>query len=809
MKRALIFLLLSLAFASPSIAQDNADAARDREIAAVDATLDKIRNEVDAGDTVDVRETENRLRELLRDSRKRLGPVNRALENAGQGLGQLGPPPKEGELPESEPLAQRREELRLRISSLQGQRTRILSNIDVETSLLTTLSARRVALLYRNLLERESSVLAPKLWAESVAAANELLAKVQRYFNAWGRTDPGGLGLLMRLASLAGAFLLSVLLIGPVHRWMQRMFTHRLAGSEPTQGRRVAVAGVKMISRLVPGVVGGLVVIETARIIGLLGPDGFPVARAIWIALIAALLVEGFTSGLFAPATPGWRIADVDAAKGRHASRLLLAIVIIFGLKTIATAIAEAAALGPVFPTLLAGLSGIAVGALLILLCRRKLWERASPEANTEKPDEGGPSFDLWSFLRRSGRLVGIGIIGAAMAGYIALADFVAARFYFLALILAIAWFARAALKEAGAWAEVRLRSGREAEAPRDDKHIAQFWIGAVVDFLLLSAMAPTLLILIGFSWRSVRDIVVSAFMGFRIGGVTISFADIFWAIGLFTVILAVTRLVQRGLERGPFAHSRLDVGVQNSLTTVLGYVGLLIAVVVSITALGLDLSNLALIAGALSVGIGFGLQSVVNNFVSGLILLFERPIKVGDWVITSSGEGIVKKISVRSTEIETFDRSTIIVPNSELISSTVTNWTHRSKLGRIKVPVGVSYEADPEKVKEILLKCAKGHPLISGYPEPFVVWQDFGASSLDFEIRAYLRDIGDGLTVRTELRFAIFKALKEAGIEIPYPQRALHVKSWPAAPAAPHPASADAPEAPEKIGQPENDGDE
>lgn len=806
MKRALIFLLLSLAFASPSFAQDKADAAREREIAAVDAVLDKIREEVDAGETVDVRETENQLRELLRESRERIGPVNRALENAEQGLSQLGLPPKEGEPPESEPLAQRREELRTRISSLQGQRTRILSNIDDETSLLATLSARRVALLYRNLLERDSSLLAPKLWARSGAAATELSAKAQRYFRVWGKADADGLGLYMRLATLAGAFLLSVLLIGPVHRWMQRVFTQRLTSNEPTPGRRVAVAGVKMISRLVPGVVGGLVVIEASRFIGLLGQDGFSVAQAIWAALVAALLVEGFTSGLFAPATPGWRIADVEAAKGRHASRVLLSIVIIFGLKTIATAIAEVAAVDPALPMLLAGCSGIVVGGLLILLCRRTLWERTAAESDKKKPDESEAGFDFWSFLRRAGRLVGFGIIVAALAGYIALADFVAARFYLLALILAIAWFLRAALKEAGAWAEVRLRSGREAEAPRDDKHIAQFWIGAVVDFLLLSAMVPTLLILIGFSWRSVRDIVVSAFMGFRIGGVTISFADIFWAIGLFTVILAVTRLVQRGLERGPFAHSRLDVGVQNSLTTVLGYIGLLIAVVASITALGFDLSNLALIAGALSVGIGFGLQSVVNNFVSGLILLFERPIKVGDWVITASGEGIVKKISVRSTEIETFDRSTIIVPNSELVSSTVTNWTHRSKLGRIKVPVGVSYDADPEKVKEILLKCAKSHPLISGYPEPFVVWQEFGASSLDFEIRAYLRDIGDGLTVRTELRFAIFKALKEAGIEIPYPQRDLHLKTWPAAIV---PAPAASTEATKNIAQPENGGDE
>ena len=775
MRPALVLFLLAILLASPAGAQENPDVVRDGEITATDRALDSIRREVEASAAIDVRETEPRLRELVRESRERLAPVNRALDSATQSLAQLGPAPKEGEPPESEPLAERRDELRARISLLQGQRTRILSNIDNATSLLATLSTRRVALLYQNLLERGTSLLSPKLWADGGLGLSALVDKSAQYLAVWTGKDAGGLGLPARLGLLAGAFLISILLIGPVHRWMQRAFTRPLTEHDPTPGRRVAVAGVKMISRLVPGIVGGLAVIETARLVGLLVAGGLPAARAIWAALIAALLVEGFTSGLFAPSAPGWRIADLDAAKGKRASRFLLAIVIIFGLKTVVTAIAEAAQTDPAFTQLLAGVSAAAIGGLLMLLCRRSLWTRASPPAEEEKTKAAA---DVWSPIRRTGRLIGLVIIAAALAGYIALADFAASRFYYFALILAVAWFLRASLKEAGAWAELRLRAGRGAET--DDRQIAKFWIGASVDFVLLTAIAPMLLILAGFSWRSVRDMVAGAFMGFRIGGVTISLADIFWAIGLFFVILTVTRLVQRGLERGPFAHSRLDTGVQNSLTTVLGYAGLLIAILIGVTALGFDLSNLALIAGALSVGIGFGLQSVVNNFVSGLILLFERPIKVGDWVVTASGEGIVRKISVRSTEIETFERSTIIVPNSELISSTVTNWTHRSKLGRITVPVGVSYSADPETVKDILLRCAKNHPLVSGYPEPFVVWQGFGDSSLDFEVRAYVRDIGDGLTVRSELRFAIFKELKGAGIEIPFPQRDVHVKSWP-----------------------------
>lgn len=216
---------------------------------------------------------------------------------------------------------------------------------------------------------------------------------------------------------------------------------------------------------------------------------------------------------------------------------------------------------------------------------------------------------------------------------------------------------------------------------------------------------------------------------------------------------------------------------MRNSIKTALGYVGLVVAAAFAISYVGLDLSKLALVAGALTVGIGFGLQSVVNNFVSGLILLVERPIKTGDWIVVGSEEGFVRKISVRSTEIETFDRASVIIPNSDLISGTVKNWMHLDQLGRIIVPVGVDYSADPEQVRDLLLKCAADHPDILRWPAPSVFFVNFGESSLDFELRAFIGQIDSGLSVRSDLRFAILKALREAGIGIPFPQRDLNLQ--------------------------------
>ncbi|MEJ2686549.1 MAG: mechanosensitive ion channel [Gammaproteobacteria bacterium] len=213
----------------------------------------------------------------------------------------------------------------------------------------------------------------------------------------------------------------------------------------------------------------------------------------------------------------------------------------------------------------------------------------------------------------------------------------------------------------------------------------------------------------------------------------------------------------------------------------------------------GLEYKNLAIIAGALSVGIGFGLQNIVNNFVSGLILLFERPIRTGDWIVVGSTEGYVKRIRIRSTQIQTFDRADVIVPNSELISTQVTNWMLYDLRGRVRVPVGVAYGSDTALVKQLLLEAGGAHPQVitdGSAPEPVVLFLEFGDSSLNFELRIYIREIDMRLAVVSDLNFAIDAAFREHGVEIPFPQRDVHVRDWPAPPRPPTPPEAPADDA-------------
>lgn len=372
-------------------------------------------------------------------------------------------------------------------------------------------------------------------------------------------------------------------------------------------------------------------------------------------------------------------------------------------------------------------------------------------------------------------------ILLANAFGYPALSRFLLARIVLLFTLFLAVMMLRYLVRPWLNRLDQMLQDNKPAEEGAEPPpRLMFFWLSLTVDITLFLLALPLIAGIIGADWNDIRDWAMQAFLGFKIGSITISVSSIVLAIGFFILALFITRLLQRVLGQKILPRTTMDESLRHSIVQVLGYVGLILALMVAISALGFDLTNLALIAGALSVGIGFGLQSIVSNFVSGLILLFERPIKVGDWIITNSGEGFVKRISVRSTEIETFDRTSIIVPNSELITSSVKNWTHKDRIGRVAIPVGVSYNDDPHQVSDLLMECIKSSSDSLKNPPPSVVFKDFGDSALIFECRFFIRNITDLPRVATKMRLDIWDTLKAAGVEISYPQRDLHIRTAP-----------------------------
>lgn len=693
-------------------------------------------------------------------------------------LSVLGPAPESGDEPAA--VVDLRQSYAARLA--EYDRLSVLSSaLQQQIDNLLEVSGQQLTQVFlSNIFDRAPPPFLPTEFSSAISELKASIAEGQVWLSGEGiaESDEARSSLTL-LWVLIGSGIIIFLINIPLKDRVAKQLWRHLPIREMTPAGPPAIALTRTSTRIILAALSVFAAHRLILEIGFVGESYRETLDQIARAIFMLLCANAISRGLFAPDNSHWRTFKLSDETATRAHRAALSVGTLFAADQILVALINRETFGALLrlETLIAA---VIFGIVMVVLYRR-LHIKSNTRADEATLETAGPIKRQSGFgpiLRQGLLLLPAGImIAASLLGYSALSRWVFEKAAYFALFFGYAFLLR---KFLGSWtllAVERVAFGKTRnETPDED--IIGFWTRLSVDILILIGALPVVLAILGMEWTEIRSLALNFMSGFSVGSIQVSPSGIIYGLLMVIAILVLTRLAQRVLENRILPMTRLNPGIRHSLKTLVGYVGLLFAFFVGVSALGFNLSNLAIIAGALSVGIGFGLQSIVNNFVSGLILLFERPIKIGDWVITASGEGKVKKINVRSTEIETFDRCSIIVPNSELISSSVQNWTYKDESARVIIPVGVSYDTDPEYAREILLQCAEGECEILKNPEPYVYFADFADSSLNLELRVFIRDANNALMMRNEMRFKIFSALKKAGIEIPFPQRDVHIRS-------------------------------
>ena len=716
-------------------------------------SLDEIESTVDSEDITGetlagFRDKLNSATDILRKKIDWLEPRAREAEDR---LKELGPAPAKDAPPESAEIASQREELTAQFNDVDGElkQARVLT---VRTDQLGDRVAQKRHALYANeLFARSASILDPSFWGEVYRALPIELRSIEALLDTWSErhTRP-------RWAAAALIIIVIIALAVALTRW----WLPRLIG-EPSNTRSAkAWAALWVFAwyaiRTPLAAFAALLALTT---FGLLTVRLEQIAQGLVAGMAAAAFGHGVARGLLAPEHPHRRLVQEDDETARcfynhlvWASRALGVLIVLQVIHKILFA--------PLVITVATNaLFAAATAAFLVHLVLR---------LGTIKKNRGDALIAA-SWAHPLGLLMAVLIGVALVAGYAGVAAFISLRvivaaavFGALYLLLVITQTLFASVNEQTAKGQMLAESlGID---PRT-LGLSGALLSALIRVLLIVA---SFLLIIGpweVSTADLFDTVRNIPFGFKIGEIRVSFQTILVAIAVLVLLLVVVRLMQRWLERELLPRTGLEPSLQLSIVTIFGYVGAITAIALALSGLGFDLQKIALIAGALSVGIGFGLQSIVSNFVSGLILLTERPIRVGDSIVVKGEEGWVRRVRVRATEIETFDRASVIIPNSEFITGVVKNWTRANRLGRIVVKVGVGYDSDPAQVRDILTEIANAHPQIVQTPPPAAYLVAFGETALEFELRCVVAEVEKGLSVRSDLHYAIIEKFRAAAI--------------------------------------------
>ncbi len=724
--------------------------------------------EKDAADAESILDANRASNKALDDMRKRIVDWRAAFltaqsANASQidtvksQVAALGPAPAEGKS-ESEDIAARRSALNAQLSNLQAPGIKAVEAYSRADGIIRQIDAKIRARQATELLKLSPSPINPINWPAGWAVLQQGMKTLwtettEAWSNPTRRTQ-----LNNNLPAILLLLLLAALLLAKGPDFMERM-TARLQSGASLRARNL-VATVVSLGQVIVPVAGMVLLVAAIMSSGLTGQRSGALVSALPRAAFVFFIARWISGWIF-----GTSAIKSGLSKGSLEARFHVTIIgLILALEVFRTAFTT-----EVRPPLSMAAQSVWAAPLVcvvaIFLFRLgQILRRAKGDATARDATE----FRNGLVTLIGTALMTVAVIGPLLAvvGYVNAANAVVwpavsslALLGFTILVQRFATDIYIIISGSG-------EEGREALIP------------VLIAALLTILSLPFLALIWGARIADLSELWTRFSEGITIGQTRISPGVFVTLLVVFALGYMTTRLVQGALKASVLPRTRLDKGAQNALAAGIGYLGIFLAGLVAITTAGIDLSALAYVAGALSVGIGFGLQNIVQNFVSGIILLIERPISEGDMIEVNGQFGTVKGISVRSTWIETFDRTDVIVPNADLISGVVTNLTRGNLTGRLIIPVGVAYGSDTRKVEAILREIAEAQPLVVVNPPPNVFYVGFGADSLNFEIRAILSDVNFKLVVQTEILHEITERFVAEGIEIPFAQRDIWLRN-------------------------------
>jgi potassium-dependent mechanosensitive channel len=644
-------------------------------------------------------------------------------------------------------------------SKLRAARAMLLQ-VDDNTAHLVE---RRRELFASQTFERASSVFNPQFWISVSREIPDNARAMRALLGDWASGVAGSVTAAQALLG-AGAVVLLVLLAIPL-RWAARRVVDRDAQARPTRLQKTLAAILTIITL---GSLPTLGLWGLSAALAFLHPSSPRLEGVFEAAFQGARLLIGMNAlgwAMLAPRAEAWRIIPVGDRAARVIFGAVLAVVAVWAVERLIEPAADA-----IFSFNLA-VAARALGALIVALIAAHALRRLAAPFHAETTAQ----VDSLASFRTVGWIATFVLFLATAMGYVAFAAFLINQAIFLTGLGCVLYLIDAAIHDG---AETLLKP----EAPVGARLVTMLGLRrnvlaqivvifqGIVRLLILIVAAAAVLEPWGVQSQDLYTTLRSAYFGFAVGGVTLSVSSIVAALVIFALVIFATRLLQGWLAERYLPNTRLDAGVSNSISTIVGYVGTVVAALFAASQVGMDTQKLAIVAGALSVGIGFGLQTIANNFVSGLILLWERGIRVGDWIVVGADQGFVRRINARATEIETFDRSTVIVPNANLVTGVVKNWVYNDRIGRILIAINVAFETDVEKAREILIAAAKAQSEVLKIPAPTVLFVEFGDWALRLNLICFVDDVLAGDRVKSEINFDILRRLREANIRIPYP---------------------------------------